>query len=64
MFDSAQKVFKRCFDVNEKKGRCFSPSSQKAMSIGFIHSKADNTRMKGKIAVQSIYKYLQLYVHS
>jgi hypothetical protein len=34
------------------------------MSIGFVHSKADNTRMKGKIALQSIYKYLQLFVHS
>jgi hypothetical protein len=39
------------------------PLAQKAMSIGFIHSKADNTRMKGKIALQSIYKYLQQYVH-
>jgi hypothetical protein len=45
--------------VNEKKGRCFSPSAQKATSIGFVHSKADDTRMKGKIALQSIYKYLQ-----
>jgi hypothetical protein len=45
--------------VNKKKGRCFSPSAQKATSIGFIHSKADDTRMKGKIALQSIYKYLQ-----
>jgi hypothetical protein len=44
------------FDVNEKKGRCFSPSAQKAMSSGFAHSKADNTRRKGKIALPSIYK--------
>jgi hypothetical protein len=50
--------------VNEKKGRCFSPSAQKATSIGFVHSKADNTRMKGKIALQSIYKYLQFCSHS
>jgi hypothetical protein len=50
--------------VNEKKGRCFSPSAQKATSIGFVHSKADNTGMKGKIALQSIYKYLQLFVYS
>jgi hypothetical protein len=44
--------------VNEKKGRCFLPSAQKATSIGFVHSKADDTRMKGKIALQSIYKHL------
>jgi hypothetical protein len=50
--------------VNEKKGRCFSPSAQKATSIGFVHSKADNAQMKGKLALQSIYKYLQLFVHS
>jgi hypothetical protein len=49
--------------VNEKKGRCFLTLAQKATSIGFVHSKADDTRMKGKIALQSIYKYLQLSVH-
>jgi hypothetical protein len=37
-----------CFYVNEKKGRCFSPSVQKATSNGFVHSKADNSRTKGK----------------
>jgi hypothetical protein len=40
--------------VNEKKERCFSPSAKKAMSIGFVHSKEDNTQMKGKIALQNI----------
>jgi hypothetical protein len=45
-----------CFDVNKKKGRCFSPSAQKATRSGFVHSKADNTRRKGKIALPSIYK--------
>jgi hypothetical protein len=35
-------VHKRCFDVNEKKGRCFSPSAQKATSVGFVHNKADD----------------------
>jgi hypothetical protein len=49
--------------VNEKKGRCFSPSAQKSTSIGFVHSKADDTQMKCKIALQSIYKYLQLSDH-
>jgi hypothetical protein len=49
--------------VNEKKGRYFSPSAQKATSIGFVHNKEDDTQMKGKIALQSIYKYLQLSVH-
>jgi hypothetical protein len=42
--------------VNKKKGRCFSPSAIKATSSGFVHSKADNTRRKGKIALPSIYK--------
>jgi hypothetical protein len=51
-------LLKGCFDVNEKKGRYFSPSAKKATSIGFVHSKADNARRKGKIALQSIYKYL------
>jgi hypothetical protein len=60
IFDFAQKVL----DVNEKKGRCFSPSAQKATRIGFIRSKADDTWMKGKIALQSIYKCLQLSDHT
>jgi hypothetical protein len=34
--------------VNEKKGRCFSPSTQKTGSIGFVHSKANNSGIKGK----------------
>ena len=52
-------AYERCFDVNEKKGMCFSPSAQKATSIGFVHSKADDIWMKDKLALQSIYKYLQ-----
>jgi hypothetical protein len=31
------------FDVNEKKGRCFSPSAQKATNICFVHNKAIHT---------------------
>jgi hypothetical protein len=34
--------------VNEKKGRCFLPSAQKTGSIGFDHSKANNSGIKGK----------------
>jgi hypothetical protein len=49
--------------VNEKKGRYFSPSAQKVASIGFVHSKADNSRIKGKVALRSIHKYLQKSVH-
>jgi hypothetical protein len=56
-------VYERCFDVNEKKGRSFSPSAQKATSVGFVHSKADDIRMKGKVALRSIYKHLQQFVH-
>jgi hypothetical protein len=32
--------------VNEKKGRCFSPSAQKAGSNGFVHNKASNCGIK------------------
>jgi hypothetical protein len=53
MFDSAEKVL-RC---EQKKGRCFSPSAQKATSIGFVHSKADNARRKGKIALQTLQEF-------
>jgi hypothetical protein len=38
----------RCFDVNKKKGRCFSPLAQKTRSVGFVHSKANNSGIKGK----------------
>jgi hypothetical protein len=34
--------------VNKKKGRCFSPSAQKTGSIGFVHSKANKSGIKGK----------------
>jgi hypothetical protein len=44
-------LIQRSFDVNEKKGMCFLPSAQKAASIGFVHSKADNSRIKGKAAL-------------
>jgi hypothetical protein len=37
---------KKCFDVNEKKGRCFSPSAQKISSAGFVHIKAIYTGAK------------------
>jgi hypothetical protein len=43
--------------VKENKGKCFLPLVQKSTSIGFVHSKADNTRMKGKIAL----KHLQIF---
>jgi hypothetical protein len=59
ILDFAQKVL-RC---ERKEGKVFSPSDQKTTSIGFVHSKADDTRMKGKIAFQSIYKYLQQSIH-
>jgi hypothetical protein len=42
-FDFGPKVL-RC----EKKERCFSPSAQKAGSIGFVHSKASNSGIKVK----------------
>jgi hypothetical protein len=33
----------KCFGVNKKKGRCFSPLVQKIVSIGFAHRKAIHT---------------------
>jgi hypothetical protein len=50
--------------VNEKKGRCFSPSAQKAGSIGSVHSKADNSEIKGKATLRGIHRYLQKFSHS
>jgi hypothetical protein len=50
--------------VNEKKGRCFSPSAQKAESISFVHSKANNSGIKGKATLRGIHKYLQKLLHS
>jgi hypothetical protein len=49
----------KCFDANEKKGRCFSPSAQKNTNIGFVHNKAIHTRAKGKMVLQGINKYVQ-----
>jgi hypothetical protein len=45
--------------VNEKKGRWFSPSAQKAGSIGFVHTKANNSEIKGKPTLRGIHRYLQ-----
>jgi hypothetical protein len=50
-------VYKRCFDVNEKKGRCFSPSAQKVTSVGFVHTKAGDIKAK----VNIITKHLQTF---
>jgi hypothetical protein len=49
--------------VNGKKGRCFLPSAQKATSIGFVHNKADITRIKGKAALRIIHKNLQKSIY-
>jgi hypothetical protein len=45
-----------CFVVYEKKGRCFSPSTQKC---SFVHSKADCTRIK---ETRYITRYVQIYI--
>jgi hypothetical protein len=47
--------------VNEKKGRCFSPSAQKSGSISFIHSKANNSRIKGNATLRGIHRCLQIF---
>jgi hypothetical protein len=43
-FDFGPKVL-RC---ERKEEKVFSPLAQKAASDGFVHSKADNSRIKGK----------------
>jgi hypothetical protein len=49
----------KCFDVHEKKGRCFSPSAQKlylwvsSTTKQFIHG------WKSKITLQGMDKYVQ-----
>jgi hypothetical protein len=49
----------KCFVVNEKKGRCFSPSAQKNGNTGFVHSKASNNIRK--VILQDRHKCLQIY---
>jgi hypothetical protein len=48
MRDHSLILAQRCFNVNEKKGKCFSPSAQKAASVGFVNNKEDNNQIKGK----------------
>jgi hypothetical protein len=45
-----------CFVVYEKKGRCFSPSTQKR---SFVHSKADWMLLKER---EYITRYVQIYI--
>jgi hypothetical protein len=59
-FDFGSKVL-RC---ERKEEKVFSPLAQKAASDGFVHSKADNSRIKGKATLWSIYKYIQKYVQN
>jgi hypothetical protein len=53
-------LVQRCFDVNEKKVRCFSPLAQKVGSIGFVHNKANNSETKGKSKIESFRSFLQI----
>jgi hypothetical protein len=39
-------LMKKCLDVNEKKGRSFSPLAQKIANDGFVHNKAVHTGAK------------------
>jgi hypothetical protein len=60
-YEDASSLMK-CFDSNEKKGRCFLPSAQKITNIGFVHNKAIHTCAKGKMVLQGINKYVQYFV--
>jgi hypothetical protein len=57
-------LVQRFFDLNEKKGSCFSPLAQKAGSIGFIHIKESNSGIKGKATLRGIHRYLQNILYS
>ena len=49
----------KCFDVNEKKGRCFSPSAQKMKVLVSSTTKQFIHRRRGKIILQGMHKYVQ-----
>jgi hypothetical protein len=64
--DKAQKKNRKkefsCFVVYKKKGRCFSPSTQKE---SFVHSKATCAWTKGKIYYKvhtNLHKFLYSYI--
>ena len=44
--EGTSSLMKKCFDVNKKKGRCFSSSVQKIASDGFVHNKVVHTGAK------------------
>jgi hypothetical protein len=48
----------KCFDVNEKKGRCFSPSTQKLKVLVSPTAKQFIHRRRGKIILQGMDKYV------
>jgi hypothetical protein len=48
--------------VNEKKGRCFSPSAKKLQVLVSSISKQFIQEQKGKIILQDIHKLVQYFV--
>jgi hypothetical protein len=46
---------RRCFDVNEKKGRCFSPSTQNKQD-DFVHTKQTTPDKGNNTKVIEVYK--------
>jgi hypothetical protein len=48
--------------VNEKKGKCFSPSAQKNQVLVSSISKQFIQEQKGKIILQDIHKLVQCFV--
>jgi hypothetical protein len=49
----------KCFDVHEKKGRCFLPSAQKLYLWVLSIAKQFTHGWKGKIILQGMDKYTQ-----
>jgi hypothetical protein len=49
------------FDFGPRVLRCERKEGKVFFGFGFVHSKADNNRIKGKAALRSIHKYLQKF---
>jgi hypothetical protein len=59
VYGGTSSLMKKCFDVNEKKGRCFSPSAKKLKVLVSSTTKQFIHRRRGKIILQVMHKYVQ-----
>jgi hypothetical protein len=61
-YEGDSSLIKKCFNVNEKNGRCFSPMAQKLQVLVSSISKQFIQEQKGKIILQDIHKFVQYFV--